>query len=232
MLENLGLALLAGATGVIALTLVWRDRGAGASRRASRANYLDRCEGLFDRPVKGQSPTGFARLGGTYRGRNFDVQVLPDTLTFRKLPTLWLLVTIPAPMPVGATLDIMRRPIGTETFSNFGTLQVQLEPIAGLPPEAVMRTDDPGGLPSEAVLRDHLGLFTSDRVKELVISPKGLRITFLAEEANRGRYLLYRDAEMGMEPLAAEVLRPLMDQLVQLAAAIKEDVVGKEIRHG
>jgi hypothetical protein len=229
VLESIGLAVLGAATGATALMLAWRDRGAGAARSTSRSTYLDRCEALFDQPVKGRSPTGFARLGGTYLGRDFDIQALPDTLTFRKLPTLWLLVTIPAPMPVGATLDIMRRPTGSETFSNFGSLPVQLDAIPGLPPEAAMRTDDPDLLLPEAFLRDHLGLFSSDRVKELVISPKGLRLTYLAEEANRGRYLLYRDAEMGAEALAAEVLRPLLDHLVHLADALEKATVHKEM---
>ena len=44
-------------------------------------------------------------------------------------------------------------------------------------------------------------LFADPLVKELVISPKGLRLVILAEEADRGRYLLFRDAEMGRMPL-------------------------------
>ena len=124
-------------------------------------------------------------------------------------------------MPVGATLDVMRRPTGSEVFSNFGTLPVDLDPPSGLPPEAVARTDDPAGLPPESILRAHLPLFDSDRVKELVISPKGLRITYLAEEADRGRYLLFRDAEMGKQPLSPAILRPLLGRLVALAADLE-----------
>ena len=228
MLESVGLALLAALTGGTIVVLAWRERGAGARRVAARAGYLDRCARLFDRLVKGRAPTGFARLGGHYRGRPFDVQVLPDTLTFRKLPTLWLLVTLPAPLPVGGTLDIMRRPTGSETFSNFGSLPVQLETIPGLPPEAALRTDNPAGLLPERILHDHLVVFSSDLVKELVISPKGLRITYLAEEADRGRYLLYRDAEMGAVPLAPEVLFPLLDHLVDLAASIETHAHSQE----
>ncbi|MGB3146579.1 MAG: hypothetical protein WBA91_02335 [Paracoccaceae bacterium] len=227
MLESLGLAALAAATGGTALTLAWRDRGAGKERRTARATYLDRCQTLFDTPLMGRAPTGFARLSGTYQNRTFDIQALPDTLTFRKLPCLWLLVTIAEPMPVSSTIDIMLRPTGSETFSNFGSLPVHLDPIPGLPPEAAIRTDDPDGLPPASVLQENLGLFASDRVKELVISPKGLRITFLAEEANRARYLLYRDAELGMTPLSQESLRPLLDQLVRLAATI-DAASGKE----
>jgi hypothetical protein len=43
----------------------------------------------------------------------------------------------------------------------------------------------------------------------------------LAEEADRGRYLIFREAEMGREPLAPARLEPLLDRL----AALREDVL-------
>jgi hypothetical protein len=43
----------------------------------------------------------------------------------------------------------------------------------------------------------------------------------LAEEADRGRYLIFREAEMGMTPLAPARLSPLLDRL----RAIREDVL-------
>jgi hypothetical protein len=55
-----------------------------------------------------------------------------------------------------------------------------------------------------------------DRLKEVVLSPKGLRLTWLLEEAPRGRYLLFRDAEMGRTPVPPETLQPLLDALLDL----------------
>lgn len=211
------LGLIGAIAGATALTLAWRGRQSANDRRAMRAGYFDDCLGLFFEPVTGLAPSGFARVSGTFAGRPFDLQAVTDTLTYRKLPALWLLVTIPAAMPVGATLNVMLRPTGSEVFSHFSTLPFDLAPPPGLPPGAVARTDEPRGLPPESILRGHLSLFDSDRVKELVISPKGLRITYLAEEADRGRYLLFRDAEMGKDPLSPATLRPLLHQLVALA---------------
>ncbi len=224
-----GIGAVAGAT---AIWLARQVRQAGQRRGAARAGYFDACLLLFADPVKGQTPSGFARVSGTYRGRRFDLQALPDTLTFRKLPALWLMVTIPAPMPVAATLDVMQRPIGTETFSHFGTLPVQLGSPPGLPPEAVVRTDDPHGLPVESIVMAHLEVFGTPRVKELVISPKGLRIVWLAEEADRGRYLLFRDAEMGAEALPPATLRPLLDRLVDLARDLEQQGAAKQAATG
>ena len=217
MLETIGLSIIGAAAGAAALTLALRHRHDAEERRATRAGYFDACLRLFDAPLTGLAPSGFARVSGRYQGRLFDLQAVTDTLTYRKLPVLWLLVTIPAPMPVGATLNVMVRPTGAETFSHFGLLPIDLDPARGLPPDTVMRTDDPAGLPPESFLDAHLALFESDRVKELVIAPKGLRITYLAEEADRGRYLLFRDSEMGKQPLSPATLRPLLERLVAMA---------------
>jgi hypothetical protein len=45
---------------------------------------------------------------------------------------------------------------------------------------------------------------------------------FLAEEADRGRYLLFRDAEMGLQPLAAARLLPQLETLRDLAHQLKD----------
>ena len=58
------------------------------------------------------------------------------------------------------------------------------------------------------------------RLKELVLSPRGLRLAWLAEEADRGRYLLFRDAEMGREPIDPAAVAPLLDALLDLRAAL------------
>ena len=67
----------------------------------------------------------------------------------------------------------------------------------------------------------HAGLLADPRVKELLISPKGLRLVILAEEAERGRYLIFRDAEMGMTPLPPARVEPLLAALT----ALRDDLV-------
>lgn len=218
-MERLVLGLLLITLGVAAGVQLWRTRAAGVARRAARAGFLDECQGLFRSGLKAVAATGFPRVSGEYRGHGFDVQVVPDTLSFRKLPTLWLLVTLPEAMPVRGRFDLMMRPMGMESFSTHAGLAEQIAVPAGFPDGCVIRTDDAGGLPDAAVLRRHLdGLAASGRFKELVVAPKGLRIVWLAEEADRGGYLLYRDAEMGARALDPEVLRPLMDAALDLLA--------------
>lgn len=219
---GLGLVAATLAAGVTA-----RVRSAGRRRAAAQAAYFDACLPLFERAEKRFDPTGFPRLSGTWQGQPFQLRVLPDTLTFRKLPALWLMVTLPAPMPVSATLDILRRPTGGEIFSDFDRLPAPVAQPPGLPADAGLRSDDPAGLPSESLLAPHLSVLSDDLAKELVISPRGLRLVWLAEQADRGRYLLFRDAEMGQRPLESDVIAPLLARLAALAADLEVTGTGR-----
>lgn len=215
------LILIAAALAVLGLWLVYRLVGETRARGAARAAYFARVEPLFTGVETRVQPTGFPRVTGRRDGLAFDLQAIPDTLTFRKLPALWVMVTLPDPLPLAATLDLMARPSGQEPFSRFATLPQSLPTPPGLPKDVAVRTDDSRRAPPETLISAHAGLFDDSRVKELVLSPRGLRIVILAEEADRGRYLIFREAEMGMAPLPPERLAPLLDGL----AALREDVL-------
>ncbi|WP_135449684.1 hypothetical protein [Tabrizicola caldifontis] len=201
----------------LALRLIRETR----ARASARAAYFDAVKTLFQGGQVQLQPTGFARLIGRRDGLTFDLQALPDTLTFRKLPALWVMVTLPEALPLNATIDLMARPSGNEPFTRFASLPQTLPTPPGLAKEVAIRTDDAAQVPPESLIRRHADLFDDRRVKELLISPNGLRIVILAEEADRGRYLIFREAEMGHTPLPAARLAPVLDRL----AAIREDVL-------
>ncbi len=194
-------------------------------RTAARAAYFDALKPLFDGGETRLQPTGFPRMTGRRGGLAFDLQASPDMLSFRKLPALWLLITLPDPLPLMATLDLMARPSGNEPFTHFATLPQSLPQslpaLTGLPLHVAIRTDDASQIPPAELIARHAGLFDDPQVKELVISPKGLRIVILGEEADRGRFLIFREAEMGMTPLRAARIAPLLDRL----AALRDDVL-------
>jgi hypothetical protein len=201
----------------LALRLIRETR----ARSLARASYFDAVKLLFDGGETRMQPTGFPRMTGHREGLAFDLQAIPDTLTFRKLPALWVLVTLPEALPVKATLDLMARPSGNEPFTHFATLPQSLPTPSGLPKDLAIRSDDATRIAALDLIDRHVDLFADPRVKELVISPKGLRIVILAEEADRGRYLIFREAEMGRSPLPRECLAPFLDRL----AAIRKDVL-------
>jgi hypothetical protein len=213
---NADLPLIAAAAAGLALWLAYRLTWAAHNRKTARAGYFDALLSLFDSSEKRLQPTGFPRMTGRKEGLAFDLQVLPDSLTFRKLPALWVMVSLPEPLPIIATLDIMARPTGQEPFSRFAALSQSLPCPSFLPDGTAVRSDDAARVPPEHLLVRHTGVFDDARVKELLISPKGLRLVILAEEADRGRYLIFRDAEMGMVPLAQTRVRPLLERLLAL----------------
>lgn len=212
---------LAAALAVLGLWLIHRLVAETRGRKAARAAYFDRLKSLFAGGETRLQPSGFPRMTARRDGLAFDLQAIPDTLTFRKLPALWVMVTLPEPMPLSATLILMARPSGQEPFSRFATLPQSLPTPPGLPKNVAVRTDDARRAPPESLISAHADIFDDAKVKELVMSPKGLRIVILAEEADRGRYLIFREAEMGMAPLPAERIAPLLDRL----AALREEVL-------
>lgn len=216
------LSLLAAAFGATSLWLGWMTWTAAKARKAARAGYFDGVIPVFGRVTRRIEPTGFPRLTAETDGAAFDLQAIPDSLTFRKLPALWVMVTLPAPMPVKATLDIMARPAGNEPFSHFANLPQSLPCPSSLPEGTGLRSDDATGVPPLELIAPHLAVFADPKVKELVISPKGLRLVILADEAERGRFLIFRDAEVGTFPLPAERLTPLISTLLALRHTLNE----------
>ncbi|MCB5409877.1 hypothetical protein [Pseudogemmobacter faecipullorum] len=211
------LLVFGGGLAVLALRLYQ----ASLARRERRAGYFSAVLPQMQRLRQQITPCGFPRVSGEIQGVETDLQIIPDTLTYRKLPTLWLLVTQPCPLPLRQRIHLMIRPRGAEAFSAFHDLAFQTRPGEGLPYDAGLRSEQPLTPGEAALLRRHSHLFADPRLKELVIAPEGLRLSWLADEADRGRYLIFREAEMGNIPLAPADLAPLLAGL----AALRDDIL-------
>lgn len=206
--------------------LLWQNRAAFRHRGVARAAYFDEVAPLFPTLIRRVEPSGFTRLSGVWRGLRFDLQAVPDTLTFRKLPTLWVMVTLTENVAVTGAVHIMMRPTASEVFSHYGLMPEGVALPPDYPPDCALRCEDASRLPL-TVIANEAALFQDHRVKELAFSQKGLRIVLLGEEAERGRYLLYRDAEMGRHPFAAARLVPVLQRLADL-----HDRLNKEALNG
>ncbi|NBO21460.1 MAG: hypothetical protein EBU97_05965 [Rhodobacteraceae bacterium] len=194
---------------------------AAMQRRAARAGYLAQAEALLTTPRRQMQDSGYLRIAGQWQGGAFDLQVVPDTLSYRKLPCLWLLVSRTDPLPaLAGEVRIMARASGLEAFSTFSSLPIEVTLPPGFPPDCTLRCTDPQHVPPLAVLDHVAGLMADPRVKEVVLSPKGLRIVILAEEGARGAYLIHRDAEFATEPLDAALVARRMQDLRALAQVI------------
>ena len=205
----------------MAAHLGWRLRRA-RQRRAYQNDgfYAAVRELLVDARLENTGTVGYQRLSGRFGGHSIQVLPVVDTLALRRLPVLWLLVTLQEPLPVRGKLDLMMRPNGPTTFSNFDLLPVTLACPAGFPEHAVLRTEDAARAPPLQVLRPHVGMFADPRYKELLIAPNGVRLVWMLAEAERARYGVLRQAEFGEVALQPQLLRELLARLVAVRDSV------------
>jgi len=214
------LALAAG--GIAGLGFMFaRDFRREKSRRKS---VFENCRGLLEQAELRQDGADFPVLSGSRGGWRVELHPLADTIQLRKLPVLWLLVTVYRPLPVGGVFDMMVRPANTEFYSPHGKLPQVMPTPAGWPEDAVLRSDRPEAFtPLVDRMDPHVAEFTADgRTKEILISPKGLRLVWRLDESQRGHYLVTR------QPLfeAARVPRDLIDCLLDRVIALGDDLAG------
>jgi hypothetical protein len=208
---------------VLAALLARRLRRDKERRGGERLRFFSRAIPLLeDTRFEETGSVGYPRLCGRYR--NFHIQVYPviDTLPVRRLPALWLLVTLQDALPIKARLDLVMRPNGPTTFSNFDSLPHTLAWQAGLPHDAVIRTDDPAHVMPMSVIARHTDIFEDPRAKELLITPTGVRLVWLIEEAGRAQYGVFRQADFGVADIDPTVLGSLLDRLVAIRTSVLE----------
>lgn len=207
----------------LGLRLALSFRAAAAKRRSAPGRLYARAGSvLSDMCYEGVPAIGYPALLGTSGDLPVRLQAVVDTLAIRKLPALWLMVTVPVPLPVRATFDLMMRPAGPTTFSNFDHLPDIIGRPPGFPEQGIVRSDDAAHAPPAHLVAPHVDLFHDGRAKELLITPKGLRIVWQLAEADRVRYGIFRQAEFGDAVIDADVLHDLVVRLKKLRTAIIE----------
>lgn len=201
----------------LALLYVKQLRDARRQRTASGEKLFADLELLLESAERQMGESiGSWKLSGRYRGEFFQFITIVDTLSLRKLPVLWFMVTLPKPQPVAITVDMMMRPAGPTTFSKFDFLPHTVPTPADFPLEAVIRTDETATTLPVDEMKAVLDLFRDAKGKELLISPKGLRIVVQLAQGDRLRYGVFREARFEEERLDAALATRIMNALLQL----------------
>jgi hypothetical protein len=211
--------LLAAAAGLGACATVWRREQRRV--RAARAELFADCTPLLDGCRTVQDGLDYPRLRGGYAGHAVEVRAIPDSAALRKLPVLWLQVSLVGETRAQAVLDLLLRPLGSEYWSPAHDLPSILPTPAGLPQTAQIRTDGAAAaalLP--AVLR-HAAFLHEPDAKELLVTPRGVRLVVRLAEAERGGYLLFRDAQFALPRLEPSRLLALLVLARDLLADIR-----------
>jgi hypothetical protein len=187
-----------------------------------RRHMLDAARDVMTDVSETPLATGFVRLTGTYRGAPALLEPVVDTLSVRKLPVLWLMVTVPTPVAVGGTFDLLMRASGTEVFSRYRQVAHSIGVPDGFPDWAGIRSDNPDEMPPFDVIRRYLQRFHDGHGKELLITPKGLRMVVMVDQADRGGYLIFRDTRFETATVTAEFVRGILEDLHALRADLAE----------
>lgn len=163
---------------------------------------------------------GVYQLTGSYKGAPVAIKAVTDLLMLRKLPSLWLMVTLPGPTQAPAKLDMMMRPAGQSSFSNFDFLPLTFPAPAGYPEQAVLRSDDADAQALVPLLAQHRQLLGLNRLKEILVAPEGLRVVTLLAEGARARYGVYRQADFGECSASPDEVRLQLDLLLALKESL------------
>lgn len=192
----------------------------GVQRRA----MFDDCLDLFESARITQDDVDFPVLVGRFKGHSIKLKPVPDYMVFRKIPSLWLLATVHSPIPYRAALDFLMRPQNVEFYSPSSTLTTQIFPNPpGWPREATLRTDDREHMPPIKRITPHMGLFDDPKTKELLITPRGVRIVYQADQARRAHYMVLRQQIFDNIRVQPALIRKLLNRAVAICEDLGRD---------
>ena len=216
--------LLAIALAMIAALILLHQWGRRKVMR-ERGGIFDDCKALFESQEITQDDVNYPVLHGRYRGYDFKVEPIVDHVVVRKVPSLWLLVSILAPVPYRGVFDFLVRPQNTEFYSPLWSLPEDVDAPSGWPVHALARSNDPGAMPPLSILEPHGRLFDDVKMKELLVTPKGVRLVYQADQARRPHYMVLRQLIFEDAKQNLGILKHLMDSAITLY----EDVSGTGI---
>jgi hypothetical protein len=209
-------ALLLGAA--LAAVLAWLWRRDQRRERAWRATLLDRAGELLEDCTGHADALGFPVLEGHFRGTRVQLRLVADAVALRRLPCLWLGVTVTAPIARTSVLDILARAQSSEFYSPSEVLTARVPTPEAWPAHLQIKSDgEPGEL--AAIAPDVQAFFADPRAKECLITPRGVRLVYQLGQARRGDYLLLRAARFDTQGAQPALVEALLSRALALHAA-------------
>jgi hypothetical protein len=210
---SLELVFAAGAAGTTALAwLAHRER---QTIRGRRRAILDPIVPLFDAPLLTTDGAGIPSLEGRYQGLDLKLNLIPDTMTIKRLPQLWLSVTTIQPLPIAdAGIAILIRPSGADFYSLTEKMAERFDPPSRLPWESLVRGETGKSAGTLALLAPEAARILADpKVKEIAVTKRGARIVYQLSEGKRGQHLLLRQCDFEGAQLSPGLLEAIVKDL-------------------
>ena len=186
----------------------------------ARGTVFDNCVTLLQQAQISVDKAHLPVLYGNYSGYKISLNIVEDTLGWRKLPPLWLLVKVAVNKSIQGSLDLIVRPANNEFYSPSWQWDGNLTIPNNWPQHAIIKYLHK---PIDISLLEHIipTLFSDLKMKELLIMPEFVRLTYMVKQANRGEYLIMRNAVYNDAPIARDTVENLIKQAVAIGQALE-----------
>jgi hypothetical protein len=186
----------------------------------ARSRIFDECSPLVANPQNRLDKANLPIIEGDYDGYKVSLSIVEDTLGWRKVPPLWLLIKVEANVQSAGTLDFIVRPSNNEFYSPSWQWNGNLAIPANWPQHAILKYQHQ---PVDLNLLDSLipQLFANAHMKELLIMPNFTRLTYMVKQAERGEYLIMRNAIYENTPISKKIVETLLKQVLEIRQSIE-----------
>lgn len=186
----------------------------------ARSTVFDDCIGLLQNAKISQDKANLPVLHGNYSGYKISLNIVEDTIGWRKLPPLWLLVKVAANKPTIGNLDYIVRPANNEFYSPSWQWDGNLPIPNNWPQHAIIKYQHK---PIDISLLEHIipTLFSDLKMKELLIMPEFVRLTYMSKQADRGEYLIMRNAVYNDAPIEKAIVETLIKQAIEIRRTLE-----------
>lgn len=214
----------------VAVSLCWMGARALSEHRgamAARHRLLDEAASVLADARITHGPDHFPVLTGRIAdGRRAKVELIADTMVTRRLPQLWLRVTLSEQAPCARpTIGALARPTGAEFYSLVHDMPEWLPPPVS--EGSLLLRGDGQANPNQIERASALfaNLFADRAVKEAVITPRGARIIRQAAQGEPGAHKVLRQVRFPIASVSTHLVRTAIAEAEALSALLAEDVV-------
>jgi hypothetical protein len=208
--------------GIMVVMLYRKYQHAVIYRADATSRIFEDCLPLFEHAKQSMDKAKLPILSGHYDGYKVSISVVEDTLGWRKVPPLWLLVKVEAKVFTDGTLDYIVRPSNNEFYSPSWEWSGNLSIPSNWPNHAILKYQDRPV--KDLTLLDPfvIQLFNDVNMKELLVMPKLTRLTYMVKQAERGEYLIMRNAIYENTPIASQLVETLLKEAVTIRKHIEK----------
>ncbi|AOF93276.1 hypothetical protein [Sinorhizobium sp. RAC02] len=185
---------------------------------AQRHRLLDEAGAVLEAPRFGLSADHHPMVSGVLEdGTQVTLDVVTDTMVTRRLPQLWLRVTLQDGIShAWPTIGVLARPTGSEYYSAVHGLNEWLTPPMTQVPMLMRGSANARDEQWQPLRHSLAGLVADPRLKEAVVTPRMIRVVVQAAEGERSAHLLLRQARFAVDTVPQSTIRQALDLAMEL----------------